>query len=132
MNNTDKIKELKPCPFCGGDAELPSGDGTQYEIECDCGMSMSSVQISDLMTFKERDGDKFICNRYEEKYIERAKNEAISQWNTRPPVDPDQVLMPVEPTDEVREAAISQYDHTGDFCEWFDDMYQAMIKSIKG
>lgn len=72
------------CPFCGEIPKLPSGDGTQYEIECDeCGMAVSSVQISDLMTIEERIGDKFVNYRYAEKYVERAKIEAISRWNTR-------------------------------------------------
>lgn len=77
------MAELKPCPFCGETPELPDGDGTQYDIECDCGMASSSVQISDLMTIEERTEDQFTDYRYEEKYIERAKNEAVKQWNTR-------------------------------------------------
>lgn len=75
--------KLLPCPFCGEVPKLPTGDGTQYEIECDCGMAGSSVQISDLMTIEERSGDDFVDYRYGEKYIERAKVEAVSNWNTR-------------------------------------------------
>ena len=75
--------ELKPCPFCGETPELPHGDGTQYEIECDCGMASSSVQISDLMTIEERVADKFTDYRYGEEFIERAKTEAVERWNTR-------------------------------------------------
>lgn len=77
-------EELKPCPFCGEIPDLPSGDGTQYEIECgSCAMAMASVQISDLMTIEERQSDPFTNYRYAEQYIERAKAEAIKQWNTR-------------------------------------------------
>lgn len=74
---------LKPCPFCGETPELPSGDGTQYEIQCECGQACSSVQICDLMTIDERMTDDFINHRYQEVHIERAKNEAIKLWNER-------------------------------------------------
>jgi len=77
------IEELKPCPFCGDTPEFPSGLGTQYDIECDCGMACSWVQICDLMTIDERIADEFINHRYGEEFIERAKKEAINAWNTR-------------------------------------------------
>lgn len=75
--------ELLPCPFCGQIPEFPSGDGTQYEIECHCGMARSGVQISDLMTIEERKSDLFVNYRFQEKFVERAKKEAIINWNTR-------------------------------------------------
>lgn len=75
--------EIKPCPFCGGSPELPSGDGTQYEMDCDCGHASSSVQICDLMNHEERQGDDFINYRYAEKFIERAKKHCIENWNKR-------------------------------------------------
>lgn len=71
------------CPFCGEVPPLPHGDGTQYEIECDCGMARSCVQISDLMTYEERQSDDFVNWRYAEKYVERAKLYCITKWNTR-------------------------------------------------
>lgn len=71
--------ELKPCPFCGGIPDLPDGDGTQYEIQCnDCGQGIVSIQISDLMTLEERFADPFTEYRYVDKYIEQAKQEAIT------------------------------------------------------
>lgn len=82
-------EELKPCPFCGEVPDLPSGDGTQYEIECgNCAMAMASVQICDLMTGEERSAEKFTNDRYSEQYVERAKAEAIKQWNTRATLSP--------------------------------------------
>lgn len=50
--------ELKPCPFCGGEADLFNGiDGawSTWIIECDCGIEM-----------------RFL-----------SKEEAIEAWNTR-------------------------------------------------
>ena len=81
-----KCRALKPCPFCGEVPDFPSGDGTQYEIECECGMARSSIQISDLMTHDERMRDKFIDYRYDEEFVERAKNEAAKDWNSRAPI----------------------------------------------
>lgn len=77
-------EELKPCPFCGEKPELPSGDGTQYEIECGgCGQAMAGVQICDLMTIEERAAGEFTNYRYAEEFVERAKVEAIANWNLR-------------------------------------------------
>ena len=76
--------EVLPCPFCGSYPDLPTGDGTQYEIECDdCGMASSSVQISDLMTIEERISVDFTDYRYPEEYINRARAESVSAWNRR-------------------------------------------------
>jgi Lar family restriction alleviation protein len=79
------MPKLKPCPFCGQTPELPDGKGTQYEIFCDCGMAMSRVQICDLMTIEERIEHPFSMRSlsYKGKFVERAKQEAIKQWNTR-------------------------------------------------
>lgn len=75
--------KLKTCPFCGDIPELPSGDGTQYEIECGCGMAVSSIQIRDLMTIKEIGTDSFCRHRYPQQFIDRAMVYAIKQWNER-------------------------------------------------
>ena len=77
------MDELKNCPFCGDTPEHPSGDGTQYELECDCGKARSCVQICDLMTIDERINDPFTDYRYQDKYIDRAKASVIKAWNTR-------------------------------------------------
>lgn len=76
-------EELLPCPFCGEVPELPHGWGTQYEMYCECGCAMASVQISDLMTIDERIADTFDDHRYGDEYIQRAKEYVINQWNTR-------------------------------------------------
>ena len=77
-------EELLGCPFCGEVPELPDGNGTQYELYCDCGMACSTVQISDLMTREERnEPNVFDGLRYKEAYVNRARQVVISQWNTR-------------------------------------------------
>lgn len=82
--------KLLSCPFCGEVPEYPSGDGTQYELECGCGMVSAGVQISDLMTIEERMDEKFTDYRYEEVYIHRARKEATEKWNQRAPITLDQ------------------------------------------
>lgn len=77
-------EDLLGCPFCGEVPELPDGNGTQYEIYCDCGQANSCVQISDLLTVEQRnEPDAFTDIRYKEEYIEVAKQYTIKQWNTR-------------------------------------------------
>ena len=75
--------KLKPCPFCGDVPKLPDGGGTQYEIECICGMACSSVQICDYMTIEERIADDFIDYRYGQEFIDRARDKAVEYWNER-------------------------------------------------
>lgn len=60
-------EELKPCPFCGGNAYLNCYKGTNYwwEVSCTlCGASVSSPKI-------------FF------PYNKEARNEAIKKWNRR-------------------------------------------------
>lgn len=78
------MSDLKPCPFCGETPDLPDGDGTQYEIECQgCGQAIAGVQICDLMTSEERTAAEFINYRYDDEYVKRAMDQAILNWNTR-------------------------------------------------
>lgn len=80
-------EELLLCPFCGGVPVLPDGRGTQYEIWCDCGQALASVQIEDLMTIGERVECPDLCQEndfsYPQEYVDRAKKEAIGRWNER-------------------------------------------------
>lgn len=60
------------------------GNGTQYEIYCDCGQANRCVQISDLLSIEQRnEPDAFTDIRYKEEYIELDKQFTIKQWNTR-------------------------------------------------
>lgn len=82
-SDTYQLPALLPCPFCGETPELPSPGGTQYEMWCDCGMAIASVQIPDLMTLEERLADPFTNNQYREEYIYRAKVAVTAMWNDR-------------------------------------------------
>jgi len=78
--------EILPCPFCGNTPKFPETVlGTWYDVEC-CYIANISLQICDYMTYEERieEGawdDVNIC--YNQKYIDRVRNEAIKLWNTR-------------------------------------------------
>lgn len=78
-----KTNELLTCPFCDEIPEFPDGRGTQYQIICECGKVESSVQICDFMTIEERQDDNFVNYKYKDVYIERAKREAVKNWNDR-------------------------------------------------
>lgn len=87
------VMELKPCPFCGDIPEAPKEFyGTQYEIECNCTMAISSVQISDHMTIDERLNDNFDNYKYSDEFVLRARNVAIKKWNTRKKILKDEML----------------------------------------
>ena len=75
--------ELKPCPFCGGEAEM-SDIGTCIEVGCtDCGIVNCSWQICDYLTIEERQEDRFIDHRYDQKNIDKAMVTVIKEWNRR-------------------------------------------------
>jgi len=111
--------ELKPCPFCGETPEIPECHGTCYEFDCDCGMSGSSIQISDLMTIEERLACPNLCRendfKYPDKYIKRAEKEAITAWNHR-----------ADQTAEMQAAIVELRDMLGEArngLEWYRDEY---------
>lgn len=94
--NTEPMKPL-PCRKCGsGDIDHWDGKGTQAEMNCnECG-SGESVQVSDLLTYKERYFNRtceiylggtsdfnYKTLTYPEWVVQRAKNELIKKWNTR-------------------------------------------------
>lgn len=80
-------EEIKPCPFCGVVPTFEEHEdhiGTQYEVYCECGLSCSCIQISDLMTIEEWEtgwDDKEV--RYHKEFFDRARNKAIENWNKR-------------------------------------------------
>ena len=81
----NKNIKLKKCPFCGLIPLLEECYGTFYEHECSCGMARFSVQISDLMTLKERSNNPFDNEEftYKKEFIDRAEALFIKMWNKR-------------------------------------------------
>jgi len=77
--------ELLSCPFCGEIPHINHRGGSCLEIEC-CWICVS-IQISDLMTIEERLAEPERCEEnqfyHQPEYIERARSEAIKEWNTR-------------------------------------------------
>ncbi len=105
------MSELLPCPFCGDTPELPEYvAGTQYE-DLGCCFAYLGVQICDLMTIEERsepdswDNETF---RYADKYVERAKQEAIRQWNTRAGYPRDLVDQLIEAVRKIKVRKVSE------------------------
>jgi Lar family restriction alleviation protein len=45
MTKKDKEVELKPCPFCGGEAEISEGTNRSWEVTClNCGVGTYEIQ----------------------------------------------------------------------------------------
>ena len=71
-------KELKPCPFCGGEAEIKRGQ--IYYTACvqahctKCGASMPKVPINHQM---------YICGKTVTLSEEKAIQKAANDWNRR-------------------------------------------------
>lgn len=66
------MKELKPCPFCGGESHLINEAGflgsEQYYVECQCCLATSVT--TECASLEERDQDA-------------ARLEAIEAWSRR-------------------------------------------------
>jgi hypothetical protein len=69
------IEELKPCPFCGGPAELEEVDGGGWSVGCE-----------------EKELSVHYCMGYQSLTSFATKAEAIAAWNTRTATDPDKRL----------------------------------------
>lgn len=76
-------EELKPCPFCGGEAELKDLTSNWYgfngyEIKCDCGCRLKSHLCSE---------PRIEGNKYSTPITERGKSKALKDlivlWNRR-------------------------------------------------
>lgn len=86
-------KELKQCPFCGGEVELikfyesTDGRGDRYPtIKCECGLEMN-------LTFEEvckiKDDSNYTGGYYSNnKDLWNGMHQRlIDKWNTRKPID---------------------------------------------
>lgn len=76
---------LLPCPFCNSAPVLRANHhGSEHDIACNnCGIPCVSVHIFDLMSAAEVDNCNFTNGHDITEYINRAKANAATQWNTR-------------------------------------------------
>jgi len=131
--------ELKPCPFCGGEADLDL-NGTQPEIICsECGISYS-IQASDHFTYEERHNDSgfsFIMEPhycYAEKGLQRAREVLTEYWNTRTPeaskADAVEVVTPTDISEHIKNWRFND-DYECDFGSYLALKYPNGLKIIK-
>ncbi|WP_027859235.1 Lar family restriction alleviation protein [Marinobacterium jannaschii] len=100
-------QKLKPCPFCGGEAELIEA---QYPyVECtECGISID-----------------FLRNR---EFDHKA---AVDKWNARH-IPEGYVLVPVEPTKAMFEAVTNDDQGAKGLRERLaSDSYKAMVRAAQ-
>jgi len=76
------MDELKPCPFCGGEAEFDGLVGTQIGISCCASMGF---QKSDYMTMEERQTWNPKTYKYSDEAEAKVRAIAIKYWNKRNP-----------------------------------------------
>ena len=62
-------QNLKPCPFCGAEAEI-TRSGDEYELVCAVGCTQCSARVRVSDDTVDRDGD-------------RLEAEAVAEWNKR-------------------------------------------------
>nr|DAT60471.1 MAG TPA: restriction alleviation protein [Caudoviricetes sp.] len=63
----DRMAELKPCPFCGGEAEITEYH-LSYEVEC----SACEATIAASLSFYADDDERI-----------SVRNELVKAWNRR-------------------------------------------------
>ena len=74
---------LKPCPFCGSDASIKSGNlymDVAYRVECSKCFAMTARFLVNHPKVDLTDGTLDESTRYTE---EQAKKKAIEAWNRR-------------------------------------------------
>ncbi|EEM1821290.1 DUF551 domain-containing protein, partial [Salmonella enterica subsp. enterica] len=131
---------LLPCPFCGSPAEhYPDGDMEGYIIMCGNKNGDCNLQTFGFTTPEE--AEKAWNTRaaipqtgnFRENPISSTNNfRKIADTSTNSPVIPDgYALVPVEPTDEMTEAAMNcedvLFNSDESFCVQFGNIYEAML-----
>ena len=82
--------KLKPCPFCGGEAEIKRRDDT-FSVICEhhewSKLNADGIRTAgDIAIYADMQGEyNFDTHEFEysPEEIERCKNAAIEAWNTR-------------------------------------------------
>jgi Lar family restriction alleviation protein len=104
--NTNTPEEIKPCPFCGGEAELQTigndyAQSRSVEIKC---TSCYTKQITGAIR----------------QSLEWCKETAIEKWNKRPASPSPSIPQPQERGENVRELAEQEYPSEGEDSNYCD------------
>ena len=109
------MSELKPCPFCGGKAELID-DRLSWYVSCGgCSATVIGERAEEPETEKQ-------CDQIDWGYYEKS---AIKAWNTRH-IQEGYQLVPVDPSEGMRKAAWDTHYCNNDGAL---TLYRAMLKA---
>ena len=143
MNNQEKIKQLKPCPFCGGEASIYNipefidddgaiQDGEIYVLCLSCKAVTNpwcdfTVKQS-IEAWNTRADDEAIDDMHEQGHLTSSEKPTHS-------IPEGMCLVPVELTEGIRrciENLMFAYGYDGEpIPELEDKFYKALIKTAK-
>ena len=127
--------KLKPCPFCGGEANTKGSCDRVSVIGCDaCGFHihgdgiLSTKPNDKPIHYSDGKGGILPASdvKIQEYYHAENMQKLAGKWNTRH-VPEGYVLVPVEHTAEMMDAFLDIYDRRG----WFSRAYKAMIQAAQ-
>jgi len=98
------MNELKPCAFCGGDAEIID-NRLEWYVECTgCGVVVIGDRVPEPETEADLDAiDWDMVKQSASEAWNMVKQSASEAWNTRH-IPKGYQLVPIEPTNKMSEA----------------------------